>query len=158
MERDQIELREAQADDAPALASLLHAAFEQYRGKLDPPSGVHLETAATLRAKMLHARAVLASLNGKTAGCVFYEPQGQSIYLGRLAVLPAYRRHGIARALVAYVETQARARGIPRVQLGVRLALPQLIAYYEGLGYRIVSYERHAGYPEPTYVFMEKAL
>ena len=43
-----IRLRQAQADDAPLLLATLHAAFDEYRGRLDPPSGVHAETIPTV--------------------------------------------------------------------------------------------------------------
>ena len=48
--------------------------------------------------------------------------------------------------------------GAQRVQIGVRIALPHLQAYYERLGYRVVRYETHEGYTEPTSVVMEKQI
>lgn len=48
--------------------------------------------------------------------------------------------------------------GAQRVQIGVRIALPHLQAYYERLGYRVVRYETHEGYTEPTPVVMEKQI
>ena len=40
----------------------------------------------------------------------------------------------------------------------MRIALPYLQAYYERLGYRVVRYETHKGYTEPTSVVMEKQV
>jgi len=51
-----------------------------------------------------------------------------------------------------------QALGTPRIQLGARLALPHLQAYYERLGYHVVGYETHAGYTAPTAVVMEKQV
>jgi GNAT superfamily N-acetyltransferase len=151
-------LREASEADAETLAALLRAAFEEYRGKLDPPSGAHDETAALVREKLEYARAVLALAGEEPAGCIFYETPQEYAYFSRLAVLPAYRRRGLARTLIAYVEGQARALGRQRVRLGVRLALPQQRAYYERLGYRAIYALAHAGYTEPTYLMLEKEL
>ena len=44
-----IELREATTADLPTLLVLVHKAFEEYRGRLDPPSGAHDETLETPR-------------------------------------------------------------------------------------------------------------
>ena len=48
--------------------------------------------------------------------------------------------------------------GAQQVQIGVRIARPHLQAYYECLGYRVVRYETHGGYIEPTSVVMEKQI
>ena len=153
-----VHLRPAREEDLPTLVEILHAAFEEYRGRLDPPSGVHNETAETLQQKLRKGGAVLALLNGEAAGCVFFEQRGPSMYLGRLSVLPHFRRQGVARVLVDYVEQRARERRCSGVELGVRTALPRLIDFYTRLGYRPFQYRSHDGYSEPTYVLMKKDL
>ena len=153
-----ITLHEATDADIPALVAVLMAAFEEYRGVLDPPSGAHDETEERLRVTLREAHAVLARAGGELVGCVFYAPMSNYVDLFRLAVLPAYRRRGIARALVAEVEARALALGIPRMQLGVRVALPANRAYYERMGYRFLEARTHTGYAEPTYVILEKIL
>ena len=155
---DTLTLREVTDDDLPTLLTVLRAAFEEYRGRLDPPSGAHGETIEKVRDVMRTARGVLALDGDQVAGCVFYAPEGGHIDLFRLAVLPAYRRRGVGRALVEYVEARALALGIPRVQLGVRVALPHNRAYYERMGYRFLEARIHDGYVEPTYVILEKTL
>jgi predicted N-acetyltransferase YhbS len=154
----EITLREATNADLPALVVVLKAAFEEYRGRLDPPSGAHDESAPKVREVMRTSRAVLALSGDEIVGCVFYAPSGNHIDLFRLAVLPAQRRRGIAGALIAYVEARARELGLARVQLGVRVALSNNRAYYERLGYRFVEARTHAGYTEPTFVILEKSL
>ena len=56
------------------------------------------------------------------------------------------------------VERRARELGIPRVRLGVRVALPHLRARYERLGYRVYGERRREGYAEPIDLLMEKVL
>jgi ribosomal protein S18 acetylase RimI-like enzyme len=153
-----ITLREATTTDVPTLLALVHAAFEQYRDCLDPPSGAHRETEASLRAALHAGGALLACVDGRPIGCVFYQRERDHVYVGRLSVLPPFRRRGVGQALTNDVERRAQAMGMPRVQLGVRTALPRLRAYYERCGYRVVREERHAGYEAPTYVVMEKDL
>jgi GNAT superfamily N-acetyltransferase len=154
----ELALREATDDDVPTLVALLMAAVEEYRDQLDPPSGAHSESIEKVRGVLQTAGAALAYIGEATAGCVFYAPVGGNIDLFRLAVLPAYRRRGVGQALVAYVEARALALGVPRVRLGVRIALPGNRAYYERMGYRFVEARTHAGYTQPTYVIREKSL
>ena len=151
-------LREATPDDIPTLVALIRTAFEEYRGRLQPPSGAHRETAESIGHYLQQGYAVLALRNDEVIGCVCYHQESEHVYLGRLSVLPSCRQYGVGRALMAYVEQQAQALGVPRLQLGVRVALPYLQAYYERLGYCVVRYEAHEGYTEPTYVVMEKQV
>jgi predicted N-acetyltransferase YhbS len=151
-------LREANEADAETLAALLREAFEEYRGKLDPPSGAHEETAEKVRENLANARAVLALAGEVPVGCVFYEAPEEYAYFSRLAVLQAHRRRGLGRALIDYVEGRARELGRPRVRLGVRIVLARQRAYYERLGYRPLFALAHAGYTEPTYLMLEKRL
>jgi len=151
-------LRKATYDDIPTLVTIIHTAFEQYRGRLEPPSGAHRETVQSIATYLQQGHAVLALLNDQAVGCVCYHQEGEHVYFGRLSVLPAFRQHGVGLALIAYVEQRAQDLGAQRVQIGVRIALPHLQAYYERLGYHVVRYETHEGYTEPTSVVMEKQV
>ena len=153
---DKVILREATTEDAPSLSAVILAAFEEYRGRLDPPSGAHDQTVPTIRQKLVTAHAVVASIDGEVVGCAFYEPEDDHIYLGRIAVLPQYRRQGIASKLIAWVEAQTRSLGYARVRLAVRLVLDDNRAFYERHGYLFHSYGTHAGYADPTFVNLEK--
>ena len=155
---NEITIREATFADAPTLLHVLQSAFEEYRGRLDPPSGAHTDTVERIRQKMRAARAVLAYLDDAAVGCVFYEDEADVVYFSRLGVLPAYRRQGIARTLIEYVETRTRAAGLTRVRLGVRIGLLHLRAYYERMGYRFLQDRYHDGYLQPTYTILEKEL
>jgi ribosomal protein S18 acetylase RimI-like enzyme len=151
-------LREAGEADAEAVAAVIRAAFEEYRGRLDPPSGALAETAETVRAKMQTARAVLALISEAPVGCAFLRSEEGRLYLFRLAVLPGHRGRGLGRALLAHAEERARALGLPRVRLGVRAVLDRQIAFYEGLGYCRVGAEAHPGYARPTYLLLERPV
>jgi len=134
----------------------MQMAFQEYDGVLDPPSGAHTETIETIQRKLATGGAALALRDERPVGFAFYEPYGDSLYFGRLSVLPEFRNQGIGGALLNYVEERAKETGAAGVTLGVRLQLPHLVARYERLGYRITKYMTHAGYDAPTYVFMDK--
>jgi GNAT superfamily N-acetyltransferase len=151
-------LREATEAEAATVAALIRAAFEEYRGQLDPPSGAHNETAETVREKMKTARAVLALVGETAVGCVLYEVGSDFVYFSRLAVLPEHRHRGLGRALMDYVEARCWEWKRPRLTLGVRVALAEQRATYERLGFRPVETRTHEGYAEPTYLMMEKEI
>lgn len=158
MSAPDITLRRATADDAPTLTDLLHRAFLEYDGVLDPPSGVHNESEASILEKMQTGAWTIAENANGAVGCVWAEPRADYLYLGRLSVPPEHRGHGIGNALIDSVEEYARANHFPRVRLSVRLALPAMRAAYERRGYRVYKYETHPGYAEPTFVTLEKAI
>lgn len=151
-------LREAAPDDAPAILRIIHAAYAEFQGKLDPPSGAHMETAASIRELFKSERCVLGGWGDEVAGCTFFRIGEKDTHLHRLAVIPAHRRKAVGHALVTYVETQAKRCGSPRIRLGVRLQLPANQVFYRNLGYAVTSHHSHPGYSYPTYVSMTKDL
>lgn len=151
-------MREATSEDVAALVELIHSAFEEYRGRLDPPSGAHAETETSVRKKLQDGGAVVAVGGGELLGCVFFQPESDHVYLGRLAVRPGHRGRGIARHLVAWVESHERTTALGRVRVGVRLALRQNRAYFERAGYVVTQLESHAGYEDATSATMEKRI
>jgi GrpB-like predicted nucleotidyltransferase (UPF0157 family)/GNAT superfamily N-acetyltransferase len=156
VQEDRFWIREATVDDILAIVHIIHAAYAEFQDKLDPPSGAHGETAATIRSLFDSERCVIAGWGAEAAGCTFFHSGHQDTYLHRLAVVPEHRRKAIGHALVTYVETQAQAHGSSRVRLGVRLQLPTNQVFYRNLGYAVTSHHSHPGYSYPTYVSMTK--
>lgn len=162
-----IHIRRGTEADCTAVLVVLQAAFGAYRD-LDPPSGVTRETVDALREKVSQETLWVAEVDDgsettarQIVACVFTKPHQQyadALYFGRLAVLPAYQRQGIARRLIAVVEQQAREQGFRRVVLGVRVALPENTRYYQSLGYEIIGAGTHPGYTAPTYYRMGKVM
>lgn len=153
-----VTLREAVPEDAPVLAALVREAFEEYRGRLDPPSSAHDKSVETVTRELKDGGAFLASTGSQSLGCVFFHPRVDHVYLDRLAVLPPFRGRGVARLLIEAVETRARQLGHTRVRLSVRLALEDHHVYYGRLGYQHHGYGTHEGYATPTFVILEKTL
>jgi ribosomal protein S18 acetylase RimI-like enzyme len=154
-----IVLRDATADDVPVLTAAIRTAFEEYRGVLTPPSGSHNESEDSVAEKLQRGGGLLAYVDEVLAGVVLYYPDGDgSLYLGRLAVLPDFRRSGVGKALVDAVEARAKQSGFPRIRVGVRVPLTANQAFFEGRGYQIEQYGTHPGYTEPTYVTLVKTI
>jgi ribosomal protein S18 acetylase RimI-like enzyme len=156
---DSLILRAATAVDAPVVAATIAAAFEQYRGRLEPESGAFDETADGIAAELGHeSGCILAEQNGKVLGCVMVKLLEGDLYFGRLAVLPSARGRGIARLLIDAVEDEARRRELPGVRLGVRIVLTENQALFTSLGYVEIGREAHEGFDHPTSINMRKAL
>jgi ribosomal protein S18 acetylase RimI-like enzyme len=152
-------LRKATIGDAAAIAAVIAASFEQYRGKLIPESGAFRETADGIAAELSRgAGAIVAERNGEMLGCVLVEEKEGDLYFGRLSVLPPARGLGLARRLIDAVEAEARRRGLAGIRLGVRVVLTDNQRLFQTLGYRETSREAHPGFDHPTSINMRKPL
>ena len=72
------------------------------------------------------------------------ETQAGELYLDSLAVLPEYRRQGIARRLIAATKSRADALGLPCVGLLVDKGNPEGEAFYASMGFQY-SNDSHWG-------------
>ncbi|MGH3074014.1 MAG: GNAT family N-acetyltransferase [Gaiellales bacterium] len=151
-------VRAALPTEAARVAHVMRAAFEQYRGALEPPSGALATDAATVRELMELGGILVCEADGRIVASVFHRTQPDHVYLGRLAVLPAFRGRGLAVRLVAAVESLAAASDGREVRLGVRLAPPENREFFERLGYREVGLDAHAGSPVPTFAWFKKPV
>ncbi len=156
---DTLVLRTGTAGDAAAIARVIAASFEQYRGKLNPESGAFRETANGIAAELNKCTgAIVAERNGEMLGCVLVEELEGDLYFGRLSVVPSARGQGLAKRLIDAVEAEARRRGLPGVRLGVRVVLTDNQRLFQALGYRETSREAHPGFDHPTSINMRKPL
>jgi len=153
-----ITYREAILSDTPMIVDIIHEAFEQYKNTLIPPSGAHKETIQTIGTKMKEGGAYISIYETISVGCALWKKNEDNLYIGRLAVLPKYRRFGIGSQLIGLLERKATQLGYSKVLIGVRLSMPKLLEYYKKKGYEIIEYCFHEGFTEPTYVKMVKVI
>lgn len=152
-------LRRATPADARLVLDMIQTAFAEYRGRLKPDSSAYGETPEGIAGQLVGRQgAMIAERDGAAVGCVLYRDEGEDLYFGRLSVLPTHRRSGVAEALIAAVEAEARARGASGVLLGVRIALTGNQRLFTRLGYVEISREAHPGFSEPTSINMRKVL
>lgn len=90
---------------------------------------------------------VVARIGGRLAGCGGIrrlDPVAAEVK--RMYVAPEARRSGVARAVLAALEAEAKAMGYRSVRLETGVRQPEAIALYESSGYRpIPCYGHHAG-------------
>ena len=140
----------ASTSDAGLVDAITKAAFEEYRGVLDPPSGVVDETVEDVARAIERGGAMLAWDGDGAVGCARFEPRPDCLYVGRVAVLPAHRRQGVGTALMLEMECVARELGLSALRVGVRSSLPSNVGLYQRLGYEVITVEPHPRGPDST--------
>jgi len=153
-----ISYRALAATDAPRAATVIRDCFSDQGLATSPPSSALKESDEAVAHK-LSVGGGFGAFDGATlVGAVLWSQDGDALYLGRLAVVPARRGAGIAGKLVALVEAEALRRGFTKVRLRARLQLAKNVRFFERLGYRAVAEGAHVGFDQPTYAIFEKPL
>lgn len=84
---------------------------------------------------------------GRDHSAIDDETQAGELYLDSLAVLPAYRRQGIASRLLLATKQRADQMGLPCVGLLVDADNPVGEALYASVGFRFVNASQWGGHP-----------
>ncbi len=144
-----MDIRRALPGDAALLAALnrhvhdLHVTIEPqvYRATAQD------EVAAWFRARLGSGEVALVAQEGDEPlgyvlarlvdgpGHLFKHPQ-RFLLVHQLAVAEGARRGGVGRALMAAIEAHAVASGVGSIELDVRAANAEALAFYAALGYR----------------------
>lgn len=128
-------VREVGPEAAPAVLGIVRAAFST-RPVLDPPADALRETEETLAAA-LASGGLVASYDGldggRDVGALVLDPQGSTLWLRRVGVLPEVRDHGVATELVA--AALARAEKYADVAVLARRELPQTSRFWREHGF-----------------------
>lgn len=87
---------------------------------------------------------LVASREGLVAGFAVMRFGDDQAHLFLLAVQPEFRRTGIGRSMMAWLEKSCRTAGIQQIRLEVRASNRAALMFYWKLGYRYLA--RIAGY------------
>jgi ribosomal protein S18 acetylase RimI-like enzyme len=139
------------------LLELILASFAYMDGRIDPPSSLSL-TAQSIREKARSEIGYIAFDDDRLAGCIFCRPEPDSLYIGKLAVLPTAQGKGIGRRLLSLAETTAQERGLRVLRLETRIELTGNHATFANWGFAKTAENRHAGFERTTSIEMRKAL
>ncbi len=100
---------------------------------------------------------LVATLAGNPAGCVaFKRLDGRTCEVKRMFVDPAFRKRGVARALMLRLLEEASRRSYSRVRLGTLNTMAAAQALYRGLGF--VEIPRYRPDEHTDTMFFEKNL
>ncbi len=149
--------RPLRAADAPAAAALIRACFTGL--PVTPPSSAAGETTESVAAHIASQGGICHEAGGALVGLLLWtERASHTLYVGRLAVAPQARGQGVAKRLLAAAEAEARARGLDRLLLGVRVELTANHRLFASLGFHEIGRSCHEGFDQPTSIDMAKPL
>ncbi|GGJ35098.1 GNAT family N-acetyltransferase [Deinococcus roseus] len=132
-------IQPATREDAETIVSLVHGAWKD---TIDPRSSGHRMTVDDVHAVFDdEGGGFLVSRDDHVVGCICYRPNGKTLELSKLAVLPEARKQGFSIMLVQAVEDYARQRNFKRILLAVSQYNLSVIPLYQKLGYTIQENE-----------------
>jgi ribosomal-protein-alanine N-acetyltransferase len=132
MTSSKLSLRLARPADAAAIASLSRDSIEYGLQWRWTPARV----AASIRAPNVNV--LVACIHGTIAGFAIMRYGDDIAHLDLLAVAPPYRRAGIGRQLLEWLEQCAIVAGIFNVTLEVRAGNEGAQLFYKRMGYRML--------------------
>lgn len=130
--------------EVDAIVALVNSAYRGEESKRGWTSEEHLlggqrTDAGMIRGLLARPTAILwlARIAGRLGASVHIEKEGDSCYLGMLAVAPDMQNAGLGSKLISHVEDFARdSWGCRTMKMSVINLRDELLAYYERRGYR----------------------
>jgi len=138
-----VRVRLATPEDARLMHEIMQRAFAEYLGVLRVPSSSHAETIDDVRRALAAGGGVLASFDGAGVGSARFALEPDTLYVGRVAVVPEWRRRGVASRLMRFIEEHAPSLGRDNITLKARAALPSNVELYRALGYEVLADRPH---------------
>ena len=133
-----MKLRRANPQDVDGIIVCIEAAYAGYR-----TAGIDLPAVSDGVAKDVDQNLVWVVEDKLIAGVLIATAGTEKWHLANLAVHPNYAGRGLARQLLAQMESAAQGAGIYKLGLTTHVAMPDNVAIYERLGWRETSREGH---------------
>ena len=127
-----IEVARVGPEAAADVHAVVRAAFVA-RPVLDPPADALAETEATVAQALAVHGGLLALHDDEPAGALVLDPQGDTLFLRRVGVVPYAQHTGVAAALVAAALEEAV--GFRRVAVLAREELPGTVRFWRHEGF-----------------------
>ena len=124
-------VREYESRDEQAVVALWQQAF--------PNDSPWNEPRAVIRRKLSVQPELflVCEVDGRVVGAVVAGFDGVRGWVHHLAVLSEFRRRGLATRLMRVAEERLAGAGCPKLNLQVRGSNPEVVAFYESLGYAV---------------------
>jgi GNAT superfamily N-acetyltransferase len=156
--RSRIQTRLAIADEAEAIASVLHEAFVEYESLYTAKAfAITTPTPREIEKRWNEGPVWVVLEDDRLVGTVAAVAKGDALYIRSMGVVPSARGHGIGRILLAEVESFARDGGLRRMLLSTTPFLYDAIRLYERFGFERTRHGPHDLARTPLFT-MEKAL
>lgn len=126
--------RRAVATEVPAVKAVTDLAFHHYVERIGlVPAPMEYDHAANVAAGRVFV------LGDPVAGLVVVIPEADHLYLDEIAVHPDAQGTGLGRRLLSFVESHARALGLPEVRLLTNAMMWENQKLYERYGYEVTE-------------------
>jgi GNAT superfamily N-acetyltransferase len=130
-------IRPAEPTDASGILHCLATAFEPYREKYTPAAYADTVLDKGSLARRMQRMHLLVAASGQViVGTIAGSAANGEGHLRGMAVLPEWRRTGLAAMLLGNVERWLKGNGCAKVMLDTTLPLGAAIKFYEKNGYR----------------------
>ena len=125
-------IRPAALADIPAIRALVEAAYALYVPRIGRrPAPMDADYAA----HVADGEAFVLEDGGALAGLVVWRAEPDHGFVDNIAVDPARQGRGVGRLLLAFVEREAAARGLPELRLYTHAKMTENLALYPRLGW-----------------------
>jgi ribosomal protein S18 acetylase RimI-like enzyme len=145
-------IRQAEPEDQEALVNCVQAAYSKYIERIEKKPAPLLADYQALMAQGIVY--VLADKEG-IRGVLVMMPQGRDMFVENVAIDPRFQGQGLGRALMAFVEQQARKEQLDEIRLYTNELMTENLHFYHQLGFEEESRHMQNGYRR---VFLRKRL
>lgn len=147
--------RLARPDDLAIVESLTERAFRDYALLL---GGLPVPVTEDYVPRIADGGVWMLEVGDDIAGLAVIEHHADHLELFNLAVSPDHQSAGHGRRILAFLEDQARAAGLPEIRLYTNARMERTIAIYLAYGFREVSRRLNPLRPTWTIVDMVKSV
>ncbi|GED87882.1 N-acetyltransferase [Streptomyces sp. 6-11-2] len=131
-------IRAASAAEVPAVKAVTDAAYRPYIERIGVvPAPMEADHAANVAAGKVFV--VREPEGGRVTGLVVIEARADHLFLDSIAVHPDAHGTGVGRRLLEFVDTRARALGLPEVRLYTNALMWENQRIYPRFGYEVVE-------------------
>lgn len=143
-------------EDAPAIASVLAAAFAEYEPTYTPQAlSATTPTSDQIKLRWDEGPVWVALDDNLIVGTLSAVPKGERLYVRSTGVLPTARGRGIGRLLLRQVESFASEGGYKSLFLSTTPFLDSAIELYERFGFRRTNEGPHDLFGTPLFTMVK---
>jgi ribosomal protein S18 acetylase RimI-like enzyme len=147
-----MKIRLASANDRHTVEECIAEAYQGYIRRIGRrPASMDREFLPLIQAGCVH----VYESDGNVLGVMVVSEHADHVEVSSVAVKPGAQGQGIGRDLMMAAEAIAAERGFRTLELYTNVALPELVRYYERMGYKRVGRRLDKGYDR---VFLQKVL
>jgi len=135
-------IREARAEDAPAILDVINETNKAFYKAIVPPDRYREPFLALedVRAESRRMTFYVFEQDDRTIGVIGLEERsGGTGVVGRLYVLPEHQRRGFGTALLAHVEAAARRKRLREIVVWTDSKASWAVSFYKRHGYRVIE-------------------